>query len=122
MNLAFVAPITGFNLDPFEGPPGVGQKRKLLDFTLDQRPPHAYNFSGFYIESNRFVFSFALSHTDMQRMMSATTKRVQVQVTPADGQASPLSFDFPLPFDPSPLQATTKPCRRSQAKEHPSHP
>jgi hypothetical protein len=110
LSLLFPSPGLKFNLDPFEGPPGIGQKRKLLAMTLDRDPPRTYFFSGYYVESDRFVFAFALTRADARRLVSAAGKPLRIRVSPADGHGRPLDLTFTLPADSAPVRDVAKPC------------
>jgi hypothetical protein len=124
LNLLFHAPGLKFNLDPFEGPPWIGQKRKLLQIQLDAHPPSAYFFNGFYVESNTFVFAVAPPREDLRRIVSsdAATKSIQVQVLPADRKGDPLQFTFTLPAANAPALDVAKPCIDSKAKNREPDP
>lgn len=119
LNLLFRAPGMKFKLDPFEGPPGIGQKRKLLQVRLDHDPPRAYFFNGFYVESDTFVFAVALPRPDLRSIVSseASTKPVSIQILPAEGQGEPLVFTFTLPAASVPAQDVARPCMEGKAKE-----
>jgi hypothetical protein len=115
INVLFPSVGLAFDLDPFEGPPGIGQKEKLMEITVDQSPPKNYNFSGYYAESDRFAFSLALPAADMTRLVSnATTKEpLRIRISPANGKGSPLEFSFRLPSDNGPARAMVDPCLKS---------
>jgi hypothetical protein len=117
LNLFFRSTDLKFDLNPFEGPPGVGQKRKLLAIELDGHlPPPAYFFSGAYVEADRFVFSLAPSRTDMRNFVSmgAARKKIRIQVSPAEGKGSPLMFIFTVPADNAPVLDVANPCLESK--------
>jgi hypothetical protein len=123
LNLLFRANLE-FNLDPFEGPPGIGQKRKLLAMPLGEGPPRTYFFSGFYVESNRFVFAFAPSRADVWGLLSneSAGKPIRIQVSPADGKGDPLIFSFTLPADNAPARNIAQPCVESKDKNREPDP
>jgi len=121
INLLFRSPSLQFDLDPFEGPPGIGQKRKLLQIQLDADPPAAYFFSGFYIESDVFVFATAPLRARMSQIVSAAAagKPIRIQVSPADGKGDPLVFIFTLPSASAPVRDIARPCLNSKEEESP---
>jgi hypothetical protein len=111
-NLLFAPTSLKFNVDPFEGPPGIGQKRKLLVMQLAGEVPKPHFFNGFYVESDRFVFAVAPTRTEASRILSAdfAGKQLKVQVSPANGKGNPLLFTFTLPTDNTPAHEVAKPC------------
>ena len=115
MNLIFRSLGLAFKLDPFEGPPGVGQKQKLMEITVDHSRPQAHNFSGYYIEADQFVFSLETTAAEMRQLVSksASSEPLLVRVSPADGKGSPLEFLFTLPADNTTAKTTVEPCLRS---------
>ena len=111
-NLLFAPTNLKFNVDPFEGPPGIGQKRKLLATQLAGEVPQAHFSSGFYVESDQFVFAVAPTRSETSRIVSAdfAGKQLKVQVSPANGKGNPLLFTFTLPTDNTPAHEVAKPC------------
>jgi hypothetical protein len=101
-----------FKIDPFEGPPGIGQKEKLMEVTLDHSRPELYNFSGYYVESDQFVFSLQPTAAQMRELVakSASNEPLLVRVSPADGKGSPLEFVFTVPADNAPAKAAMESC------------
>jgi hypothetical protein len=118
MNLRFRSTSLQFDLDPFEGPPGIGQKRKLLQIELDGDPPRKAFFSGFYVESDIFVIGVAPQRSGMSRLVStaAAAKSLHIQLSPADGKGDPLLFTFTLPKAAAPVEDVARPCFLSKAK------
>jgi hypothetical protein len=112
MNLIFRSLGLTFNVDAFEGPPGAGQKEKLMEVTLDHSRPELYNFSGYYVESDQFVFSLQPSAAQMRQLISksASNEPLLIRVRPADGRGSPLEFTFTLPKDNTAARTAMEPC------------
>jgi hypothetical protein len=123
VNLLFRSTSLQFDLDPFEGPPGIGQKRKLLQIQLDAHPRASYFFSGFYVESNIFVLAIAPPRAKTSEIVSVASagKSIRIQVLPADGKGDPLVFNFTLPAASAPALEVAKPCLASKANEPTPH-
>ena len=124
MNLRFPAENLKFNLDPFEGPPGIGQKRKLLSIKLAGYTAVAHTFNGFYVESNVFVLAVAPSRSEMRRIASTNAAKtlLRVQVSAADDKGEPLIFHFTLPADNALAREVIRPCNASPAKDREPDP
>ena len=124
INLLFRPTSLQFDLDPFEGPPGMGQKRKLLQMQPDADPPVSYFFSGFYIESDVFVLAIAPPRERTSEIVSVASagKPIRIQVWPADDKGDPLVFIFTLPATSAPAQDVAKPCLvlKTKAPQPPS--
>lgn len=118
VNLVFRSPSLQFDLDPFEGPPGIGQKRKLLQMQVGADPRVSYFFSGFYVESDVFVLAIAPPRTRTSEIVSVASagKPMRIQVSPADGKGDPLVFAFTLPAMSDPALDVAKPCLVSKVK------
>jgi hypothetical protein len=124
INLRFPASDLRFDLDPFEGPPGIGQKRKLLTMQLDNNDPVPQFFNGFYVESNVFVFEIAPPRAKMAKLVSQASagKPLTIKVSPADGKGESLAFGFILPADHQPALNVAKPCNDSKARDREPDP
>lgn len=124
LNLRFRAQGLTFNVDPFEGPPGIGQKRKLLTMQLDSAAAVPHFSNGFYAESDVFVFAVAPSRSEMSHIVDANAagKQFEVHVSPADGRGYPLVFHFTLPANNAAAEDVARPCNNSKAKNREPDP
>jgi len=113
-----------FNVDPFEGPEGIGQKQKLLTIRVADGPEVSRTFNGFFVESEMFVFAIAPPRAETAQLLSpgAAGKTVKIQVSPPDGKGEPLVFQFTLPVDHQAALAVAQPCNESTSRDRESDP
>jgi hypothetical protein len=111
INLVFTPKQLQFDADPFEGPGGLGEHR-MLRVALGKYA-WSHHFSGYYVESDSFVFSFALFPAEAREITSSAKERqaLTITVSPAR-EAAPLQFDFSLPPNGDPVRKMTAPCLR----------
>jgi hypothetical protein len=109
MNLVFTPAGVKFDADPFEGPGGLGERRKLRVSLGRNEWPH--HFSGYYVESNSFVFSFALLPAEARQITSAASEQQELTITvdPAK-EGAPLQFHFTLSAPSDPVRKMVAPC------------
>ncbi len=109
INLVFTPKQVRFEADPFEGPGGLGERRKLR--VALGKNAWSHHFSGYYVESDSFVFSFALLPAEAREITSSAPQRhaLTITVSPAK-EGAPLQFDFTLPANGDPVRKMIAPC------------
>lgn len=100
-----------FDFVPFEGPGGLGEKRKLVRLMIGSQPAQAHHASGYHVEKDEFVFSFALSSQEAKRLISGSAARQAASITvqpPKRGNS--LSGLFRLPVANEQANSAIAPC------------
>jgi hypothetical protein len=109
MNLVFAPAPVKSDADPFEGPGGLGERRKLRVTLANATWPH--HFSGYYVESNSFVFSFALTPAEARQITTSSSQEQSLTITVDPAKpGEPVRFLFRLPTDGAPARAMVAPC------------
>ena len=108
LNLVFTPAEVKFDADPFEGPGGLGE-RTSLRLTLG-KTTWSHHFSGYFVEANQFVLSFALSSAEARLATSATSPvPLTISLDPAK-PGEPLRFLFELPPGNEAVRGMVTPC------------
>jgi len=108
LNLIFTPSEVKFDADPFEGPGGLGE-RTSLRLTLG-KTTWSHHFSGYFVDANQFVLSFALSSAEARLSTSATSAQpLTISLDPAK-PGEPLRFMFELPPASDAVRGMVTPC------------
>lgn len=109
INLVFTPKQVRFDADPFEGPGGLGERRPLR-ISLGKNV-WSRHFSGYYVDSESFVFSFALPLAAAREITSTAEENqaLAISVDSAKG-GSPLEFHFTLPSASETARKMVAPC------------
>lgn len=109
INLVLTPTEVKFDADPFEGPGGLG-KRRMLRVSLG-KSTWSHHFSGYYVESNSFVFSLALLPAEARQIASSAAEHQELKITVESAKdGAPLEFHFTLPTSSDPVQEMVTPC------------
>ena len=98
----------GFPIDAFEGPGGVGQRRKLGRLTGLDGPGSRYLVGTF--QQAAFQFDWSPTRSELRGWLRAAGKPVRLTVAAPSGKHASLSAGFILPGDVSALSETLAPC------------
>ncbi|RXZ43121.1 hypothetical protein [Crenobacter cavernae] len=98
----------GFDLAPFEGPGGAGEKGRLASYAVGRARFLPVKVSGAWAESGVFGLTFALPAREAAALVDV--RQLQFRLKPAKGRASPLEARFDLPGDSAPLRRTLQGC------------
>jgi hypothetical protein len=108
---------SGFDVDPFEGPGGAGEKGNGMTVELGAEK-WTQSFSGFYLEGNTFVFSSAMPEGEARSVVSdsASGGTLSVAIAPANAKGTPLKAEFQLPHEAKAVRAAMAPCMEAEPK------
>jgi hypothetical protein len=112
LNMLVPTAASNFDFSRFEGPGGLGERHKLLTLKVGTTFEQMHRFSGYYVEGNAFVFSFALSPFEASRLTSKSAERQLVTVTilPPKRNRMPLKTVFRIPDESEPAREAVRPC------------
>ena len=102
---------SGFDVDPFEGPGGAGEKSKGMKVAVGAES-WTQSFSGFYLEGDTFVFSSAMPGDEASAVVAdaAGGQTLTVEIAPAVGKGAALTGSFVLPHEAKAVRAAVTPC------------
>ncbi len=102
---------SGFDVDPFEGPGGAGEKSKGLKVELGGQS-WMQSFSGFYIENDVFVFSSAMAGDEARALVADATggQALVLEISAAGEKGTALKGKFMLPREAKAVRAAMAPC------------
>jgi hypothetical protein len=102
---------SGFDVDPFEGPGGAGEKSKGMTVEVGALK-WTQGFSGFYQENEIFVFSSAMPQDEARAIVAdaAGGQTLKLEIAPADGKGAELKASFPLPHEVKDARKAMEPC------------
>jgi hypothetical protein len=108
---------SGFDVDPFEGPGGAGEKSKGMKVAVGAQS-WTRSFSGFYLEGDTFVFSSAMPGDEALAVVADAGggQTLAVEIAPADGKGAALTGTFVLPHEAKAVRAAVGPCMEGKAK------
>lgn len=99
----------GWDVRPFEGPGGLGERRKLKLGVSGLRRSVDSHFAGWYETSGRFVFEWP-SQGEFFAWQSATHKELLVTIDGASRKHGKLVARFALPTSSQAALAVAQPC------------
>lgn len=98
----------GFDLRPFEGPDGVGQRAGLSRLYFGRERGQSVTVNGWRTEGDRFQLSLHLPANEAQQLLK--THVLRLALSAADGKRGLLQLSFVLPKDTQPLKAVLSGC------------
>lgn len=101
-------PALGFDLAPFEGPDGAGQRAQLARLYLGRERGQPVALSGWRGEAQPFQFSLQLPPASVPRLFKA--KELTLRIRAAGGKRGQLQLQFALPPDTRPLRKVLANC------------
>jgi hypothetical protein len=109
---------SGFDVDPFEGPGGAGEKRKGLTVEIGAAK-WTQSFSGFYQENEIFVFSSAMPVDEARAVVADASggQMLKLEIAPSDGKGAALQASFTLPHEMKEARKAMEPCMPASPKK-----
>lgn len=108
--LSVLLPTTGlgFDLEPFEGPEGAGQRSSLARLYLGRERGQPVAVSGWRFDAGQFRLSMHLPAQEVPRLLQ--THSVELKVSAANGKRGDLRLSFVLPDEVQPLRTALAGC------------
>jgi hypothetical protein len=108
--LSVLLPATGlgFELEPFEGAEGAGQRSSLARLYLGRERGQPVAVIGWRADAGLFRLSMHLPAQQVQRLLQ--THSVVLKVSTADGKRGDLRLSFVLPDEAQPLRTALAGC------------
>ena len=100
-----------FPVDPFEGPGGIGEKKRLVRVTLGgDAKPRSFTSTASRQEQIAFEWTFNPPKAEFQRWIKSAGKTITVAVAEPDGKGRQLQATFQLPAVSQPFSEMVMPC------------